>query len=128
MGQSNKRKDRMRKRRHRRVRKRVEGTPQRPRLCVFRSNKHIYAQVVDDYGGQTLLSCSTLSPALRDAPEGGGTVAAAARVGELVGKQCLEQGIQAVVFDRGGYRYHGRVKALAEAVRAQFDEAGATGF
>jgi large subunit ribosomal protein L18 len=118
----------MRRRRHRRVRKRVEGTPERPRLCVYRSNKHIYAQVIDDWNQRTLASCSTLSPGLRDELANGRTVASAARVGEMVGKQCIERGIRAVVFDRGGYRYHGRVKALAEAARAQFAEAGAEGF
>jgi large subunit ribosomal protein L18 len=115
-------------RRHRRVRKRLAGTPDRPRLCVFRSNKHIYAQVVDDESGRTLLSVSTLSPELKGQLPKTGDVQAAARVGALVGRKCLEMGIKKVVFDRGGFRYHGRVKALAEAARKCFSEAGAEGF
>ncbi len=117
-----------RKRRHRHVRRKVEGTPERPRLCVFRSNKHIYAQVIDDWAQHTLLSCSTLSPELSEEAKHGGNVEAAARVGDLIGKKCVEKGIKAVVFDRGGYRFHGRVKALAEAARGKFKEAGAEGF
>ncbi|MHC4479433.1 MAG: 50S ribosomal protein L18 [Planctomycetota bacterium] len=124
----NKRKRQLRRRRHRRVRTKVAGTPERPRLCVFRSNKHIYAQVVDDWNQRTLLSCSSLSPEIRGETERGSTVEGARKVGELVGSKCLEQGISAVVFDRGGYRYHGRVKALAEAVRSRFKENGAEGF
>jgi len=115
-------------RRHRHVRKKLEGTPDRPRLCVFRSHKHIYAQVIDDWHGRTLLSVSSLSPELRGQLPHGGNVQAAAAVGALVGKKCLEKGISAVVFDRGGYAYHGRVKALAEAARQQFKQAGAVGF
>ena len=124
----NKRKRKRRFERHRHVRRRVTGTPERPRLCVFRSNKHIYAEVVDDWAQHTLVSCSSLGRELRDQLKGGGTVESAVRVGELLGKKCLEAGIRAVVFDRGGYRYHGRVKALAEAARAQFKEAGSPGF
>ena len=124
----NKRRLTLRRSRHRRVRRKVEGTPERPRLCVFRSNKHIYAQVLDDWNHRTLLSCSSLSPELRDVIKHGGSVASASKVGELVGRKCLEAGLKAVVFDRGGYRYHGRVKALADAARAQFKEAGAVGF
>lgn len=123
-----KRKTLLRKKRHRRVRKKVEGTPQRPRLCVQRSNKHIYAQVIDDWNQRTLLSCSSLSPEVRDRIASGCTVEGAAAIGELVGKKCMENGITALVFDRSGYRYHGRVKALAEATRAQLRQAGAKGF
>ncbi|MCL6637794.1 MAG: 50S ribosomal protein L18 [Alicyclobacillus sp.] len=107
-----------RKRRHLRVRKRVEGTPARPRLNVFRSNKHIYAQVIDDVNGHTLASASTLDRELRAELSSGSTVDAARKVGELVAKRALAKGIQAVVFDRGGYLYHGRVQALADAARA----------
>ncbi len=123
-----KRKPELRRRRHRRVRTKVEGTPERPRLCVFRSNKHIYAQVIDDWNQRTLVSCSSLSPELRDQVGRGSTVESAARVGQLLGKKCIENGIAALVFDRGGYRFHGRVRALAEATRAQFAEGGTKGF
>jgi large subunit ribosomal protein L18 len=123
-----KRRAELRRKRHRRVRKRIGGVPDRPRLCVFRSNRHIYAQVVDDLRGQTLVVCSTLSPEIAASPVRSQTVEGAAAVGELVGRKCLEKGISAVVFDRGGRRYHGRVRALAEAARAQFREAGAEGF
>jgi large subunit ribosomal protein L18 len=107
-----------RKRRHLRVRKRVSGTPERPRLNVFRSNKHIYAQVIDDVAGHTLVSASTLDPELRNEISNGGNVEAASKVGALIAKRALEKGIETVVFDRGGYLYHGRVQALAEAARA----------
>jgi len=124
-----KRKQLLRRRRHRHIRRRLEGTPERPRLCVFRSNKHIYAQVIDDWNGRTLLSASTLSPELRDSIGGrGGSVEAAAAVGDLIGRKCLEQGITKLVFDRAGYRFHGRVKALAEAARKRMQQAGARAF
>ncbi|SFU68995.1 50S ribosomal protein L18 [Alicyclobacillus macrosporangiidus] len=106
-----------RKRRHLRVRKRIEGTPARPRLNVYRSNKHIYAQVIDDEHGHTLVSASTLDKELRGEVENGATVEAARKVGELVAKRALEKGVKTVVFDRGGYLYHGRVRALADAAR-----------
>ncbi|MCL6597452.1 MAG: 50S ribosomal protein L18 [Alicyclobacillus macrosporangiidus] len=106
-----------RKRRHLRVRKRIEGTPARPRLNVYRSNKHIYAQVIDDEHGHTLVSASTLDKELRGEVENGATVEAARKVGELVAKRALEKGVKSVVFDRGGYLYHGRVQALADAAR-----------
>lgn len=106
-----------RERRHARVRKRVTGTPERPRLNVFRSSKHIYAQVIDDTRGHTLVAASTLDPAVR--PEMGelSKTEEAKRVGRLVAERARAQGIERVVFDRGGYLYHGRVKALAEAAR-----------
>jgi len=125
---TNKRKVQLRNRRHRRVRRKVEGTSARPRLCVFRSGKHIYAQVIDDWAQRTLASCSSLSTEVRERCEKGHTVECATVVGELIGKRCLDMGITAVVFDRGGYKYHGRVKALAEGARAQFRTAGADGF
>lgn len=100
---------------HRRIRRKVRGTPERPRLCVFRSLKHIYAQVIDDTSGRTLAAASSLE---KNAPvKGGGNVAAAAAIGRLIGERALAKGIKKVVFDRGGYAYHGRVKALAEAAR-----------
>jgi len=110
------------------VRHRVEGSSERPRLCVFRSNKHIYCQVIDDGSGRTLVSASSVSPELRDAMQHGGNVEGAGKVGELIGRKCLESGIGKVVFDRGGYKFHGRVKVLAEAAREQFRGAGAEGF
>jgi len=100
---------------HRRIRKKVAGTPGRPRLCVFRSLKHIYAQVVDDVHGRTLVSVS--SAAKSAGVGGGGNVASAKQVGRLIAERAREKGIKQVVFDRGGYLYHGRVKALAEAAR-----------
>lgn len=102
-------------RRHRRVRKKVRGTAERPRLAVFRSNKHISAQVIDDVDGRTLASASSLEADLRG--EGGGNVAAARKVGELLASRARDAGVTTVVFDRGGYRYHGRVASLAEAAR-----------
>ena len=103
-------------RRHRRVRKRVVGTAGRPRLCVFRSNKHIYAQVIDDTTGITLAAASTVEAGLRDSATG--NVAAAKAVGQLVGERAKAAGIDSVVFDRGGFRYHGRVAALCDGARA----------
>jgi large subunit ribosomal protein L18 len=104
--------------RHLRVRKTVHGTPERPRLNVFRSNQNIYAQVIDDTVGHTLVSASTLDPEVKARLEGnGGNIAAAKIVGEVVAKRALAKGITKVVFDRGGYLYHGRVAALADAAR-----------
>ncbi|GIW40101.1 MAG: 50S ribosomal protein L18 [Candidatus Binatia bacterium] len=105
-----------RRRRQRRVRKRIRGTDERPRLCVFRSNRHIYAQVISDERGVTLAAASSLSPELRGEIRGL-TRETAAKVGALVAKRCLEKGIEKVVFDRNGFRYHGRVQALADAAR-----------
>ena len=118
----------LRRRRHGRIRRRVIGTAERPRLCVFRSDKHMYAQVIDDHAGRTLTSAATLSKELRDRISNGATIEASALVGDLIGRKCTEIGISRVVFDRGGFRFHGRVKALAEAARKQFAEAGAEGF
>ncbi|MBN1586887.1 MAG: 50S ribosomal protein L18 [Candidatus Omnitrophica bacterium] len=103
-------------RRHRRVRKKVRGSTDRPRVAVFRSNMHLYAQVIDDMAARTLVAASTSEQALKDLPRGN-NVAAATKLGEVLAKKAGEAGIKAVVFDRGGYRYHGRVKALAEALR-----------
>ena len=102
--------------RHRRLRKRVIGVPDRPRVCVFRSHKHLYAQLIDDMGGRTLRGWSTLDGRFEQLAARG-TVDAAKALGMLVAGELKQQGIQRVVFDRGGYRYHGRVKALAEALR-----------
>ena len=105
-----------RKVRHARIRGKVSGSPERPRLNVFRSNQHIYAQVIDDTRGVTLASASTLDEAVK-AIQGGLTVEKAAAVGKLVGERALAHGVIKVVFDRGGYKYHGRVKALADSAR-----------
>lgn len=106
-----------RKKRHARIRKTITGTEQRPRLNVFRSAKHIYAQLIDDVNGHTLVSASTLDKELKETIKNGGTVEAAQKVGELIAKRAKEKGYENVVFDRGGYLYHGRVRALAEAAR-----------
>ena len=105
-------------RRHRRIRKRVVGSVDRPRLNVFRSLRHIYAQVIDDEAGNTLVSASTLDADLRDRVEGLSKGEQARLVGELVARRALEKGIREVVFDRGGYSYHGRVRSVAEAARS----------
>ena len=102
---------------HDRVRQRVVGTSERPRLCVYRSLGHIYAQVIDDQGGRTLVSASSLDKGTRAGLKGGGNIAAAKIVGKTVAERSLAAGIQQVVFDRGGYMYHGRVEALANAAR-----------
>lgn len=107
-----------RRRRHLRVRKKVMGTPERPRLSVYRSLRHIYAQVIDDQAGRTLVAASTLEPELRSAFAHCGNKQAAAAVGKLIAQRALEKGITAVVFDRGGNIYHGCIKELAEAARA----------
>ncbi len=104
-------------RRHYRVRKRVFGTSERPRLCVFRSHQHIYAQAIDDTKHHTIAAASTLDKNLRTELSSTSTCEAAASVGRLVAQRALDQGIQKVVFDRGGNIYHGRVAALAEAAR-----------
>ena len=103
---------------HRRIRKRVAGTPERPRLAVFRSQAHIYAQVIDDDSGRTLCAASSLDKELKDdGAKRGANVAAAKKVGQLIASRAKEKGIQDVVFDRGGFQYHGRIKALADAAR-----------
>jgi large subunit ribosomal protein L18 len=104
-------------RRHERVRERVVGTPQQPRLCVFRSLNHIYGQVIDDRAGHTLVAASDLEAGLRSQVDGKAKKDVAGLVGSLLARRALEKGIKMVVFDRGGYKFHGRVKALAEAAR-----------
>jgi len=106
-----------RKNRHARVRARLSGTTDRPRLCVFRSLSNIYAQIIDDLSGHTLACASTLDPEVKGEANGRDKSGKAELVGSLMAKRALEQGIKQVVFDRGGYKYHGRVKALAEAAR-----------
>ena len=104
-------------RRHARIRRKVSGTAECPRLAVFRSNNHIYAQVIDDTEHRTLASASTLDPDLKNQLGSGGTCEASVKVGTLIAERSIAKGIQSVVFDRGGKLYHGRVKALAEAAR-----------
>jgi len=101
-----------------RVRKKVMGTADRPRVAVFRSSKHIYVQVIDDGAGRTLTQASTVDKEIRGKISGGGNIAAATAVGETVAERLKSSGIEGVVFDRGGYLYHGRVKALAEGIRS----------
>ena len=105
----------IRERIHKRIRAKLSGTAARPRLAVFRSVAHIYAQVIDDVAGATVVSASTVDKAGKTK---GGNVAAAKAIGKLVAERAKEKGIKSVVFDRGGYQYHGRVKALADAARA----------
>ena len=108
-------------RRHRRVRAKIKGTAKVPRLCVFRSNKHIYAQLIDDEKGKTLISASDLDTKLlkttKSKKDFKGKAAVAYRVGQILAQKALEKKFEKVVFDRGGYKYHGRVKALAEGAR-----------
>ncbi|MDA8290998.1 MAG: 50S ribosomal protein L18 [Actinomycetota bacterium] len=106
---------RLRTRRHARVRTKVSGTAERPRLSVYRSNRHIVAQVIDDVAGHTIAAASTVEASLRSGPTGNAT--AAAEVGRLVAARARDKGVSKVVFDRGGARYHGRVAALADAAR-----------
>jgi len=103
--------------RHRRVRKNISGSSERPRLCIFRSLKHMYAQVIDDKEGITLVSLSTLDPEIEKKEKYQGNLKAAKILGSLLAKKLEKKGIKKVVFDRGGYLYHGRVKAVAESVR-----------
>lgn len=107
----------IRQRVHRRIRKEMSGTGERPRLAVFRSNKHIYAQLIDDAGGVTLVSAASTESDTRKDVANGGNVAAAKAVGRLIAERAREKGLATAVFDRGGYIYHGRVRALAESAR-----------
>ena len=102
---------------HRRLRSRLSGTPERPRLAVFRSNNHMYAQVIDDVAGNTIVSASTLQADVKDGLEKTNNVEAATKLGEVIAKKALDKGITEVVYDRGGYIYQGKVKALADAAR-----------
>ena len=104
--------------RHKRLRKKLEGKPERPRLCVFRSLEHIYVQIIDDSRGVTLAQASTLDTDFKEKTAEAAKTAQAEMVGQLIAQRAKDAGIEEVVFDRGGYQYHGRVKALAEAARA----------
>jgi len=110
-------KNKARLKRHLRVRKKISGTNERPRLSVFRSSKHIYAQLIDDVKGVTIASASTLDKELASEIGNGGNVESARKVGELIAKRAKAKGYESVVFDRGGYLYHGRIQALADAAR-----------
>ena len=103
--------------RKKRIRKKIKGTPLRPRLSVFRSARHTYAQIVDDIAGHTLVAASTMDPETKDAPKFENKVAAATYIGKLIGERALDKGIKEVVFDRNGFLYHGRVKSLSEGAR-----------
>ena len=103
--------------RHKRARRNLVGTPEKPRLCVFRSNKNISAQIIDDIDGKTLVAASSLDKELKGQLEHGGNKEAAKKVGETIAKRALEKGIEVVAFDRGGFLYHGRVKELADGAR-----------
>ena len=103
--------------RKRRIRKKIAGTEKRPRLCVFRSAKHIYAQIVDDAHGKTITAASSMEKTVRDNPESKNKVTTAGMVGKIIGQRALEKGVSNVVFDRNGFLYHGRVKAVSEGAR-----------
>ena len=103
--------------RQKRIRKKIRGTAERPRLSVFRSARHTYAQIIDDAQGRTLLAASTLDSQLKDAPKFENKVAAAKLVGKLIGERALDKGIKQVVFDRNGFLYHGRIKSLSDGAR-----------
>ena len=107
----------VRENKHRKIRNRLSGTTERPRLAVFRSNNHMYAQIIDDTVGKTLVSACTLQKDVKDGLEKTNNVEAAAKLGTVIAKKALEKGINTVVFDRGGFIYQGKVKALAEAAR-----------
>ncbi|BBH24013.1 50S ribosomal protein L18 [Paenibacillus baekrokdamisoli] len=110
-------KNKARLKRHLRVRKKINGTTQRPRLSVFRSSKHIYAQLIDDVLGVTVASASTLDKEIAEQVTNGGNIEAARKIGELIANRAKAKGVEQIVFDRGGYLYHGRIQALADAAR-----------
>ena len=114
---SKKSRSEVREKKHKKIRNRFSGTAQRPRLAVYRSNKHIYAQIIDDDAQKTLVSAGTVEKEIKDALENTDDIAAAEKVGEVIGKRAIDKGITEVVFDRGGYVYQGKIAALAEAAR-----------
>lgn len=107
----------VRVKKHMRIRNRISGTAERPRLAVFRSNNHMYAQIIDDVAGNTLVAASTLEKEVKEQLEKTNNIDAAAYLGSVIGKRAVEKGIDTVIFDRGGYLYHGKVAALADAAR-----------
>ncbi len=114
---SKKNRSEVRVNKHRRIRSRLSGTPEQPRLAVFRSNNHMYAQIIDDVAGNTIVSASTLQADVKDGLTKTNNVEAAAKLGTVIAKKALDNGIKTVVFDRSGYIYQGKVKALADAAR-----------
>lgn len=114
---STQKKEAMRIKRKRRIRRRVHGTPERPRLTVFRSARHIYAQIIDDVRGETLAAASSMEKEIRDRGKSQNKKAAAGEIGKLIAQRASEKGIDTVVFDRNGYKYHGRVKAVSDGAR-----------
>jgi len=112
-------KNKLRQKKHMRIRNKISGTPERPRLNVYKSSKNIYAQIIDDSKGETLVSASTIDAAVKGSIANGGNIEAAKEVGKLIAQRAVEKGIKLIVFDRGGYIYHGRVKELADAARAE---------
>lgn len=109
--------NKLRKKKHMRIRNRISGTSERPRLNVYKSNKNIYAQIIDDVSGVTLVSASTVEAAIKNSVNNGGNKEAAKEVGKLIAQRAVEKDIKTIVFDRGGYIYHGRVKELADSAR-----------
>ncbi|MBI3309332.1 MAG: 50S ribosomal protein L18 [Candidatus Melainabacteria bacterium] len=105
------------RKRHKRIRKNLAGTSDKPRLAVFKSNKHIYAQIIDDIKSCTLASCSSLEPSIRNENKDAASMELAKKIGVIVAQRALEKGIKQVVFDRGGFQYHGKISALASAAR-----------
>ncbi len=112
-------KNTLRKKKHMRIRNKITGTPERPRLNVYKSSKNIYAQIIDDSKGVTIVSASTVETAIKGSVKSGGNIEAAKEVGKLIAQRAVEKGLKLIVFDRGGYVYHGRVKELADAARAE---------
>ena len=106
-----------RRRIHKRIRTKISGTTERPRLCVYRSSRYVYAQIIDDIQGKTLVAASTIEKGLRGEGKGTGNIEASSLVGKTIAERAKSKGIETVVFDRGGYLYHGRIKAIAEAAR-----------
>ncbi len=112
-------KNKLRRKKHMRIRNKITGTPERPRLNVYKSSKNIYAQIIDDSKGVTIVSASTVESAIKGSVKSGGNIEAAKEVGKLIAQRAVEKGLKLIVFDRGGYVYHGRVKELADAARAE---------
>lgn len=107
----------MRLKRKKRIRKKISGTPERPRLTVFRSARHIYAQIIDDIRGQTIISASTMEKPIREGEKAENKVSSAVHIGKVIAQRAMDKGITTVVFDRNGYKYHGRVKAVSDGAR-----------
>jgi len=102
---------------HKKIRKKIFGTKERPRLCIFKSNKNLFVQIIDDVAGHTIVSASTLEKEIKSEIKNGGNVEAAKKIGEIIAKRAIEKGIKNICFDRAGYKYHGRIKAVADAAK-----------